>query len=168
MRVLIIYYTRTGANEKICRELQNALNCEMEQIVDRINRRGILNFFLAGRDALLKKLTKIDPIKSDPGHFDLVIVGTPLWVGTLPPATRTFLKEYKDRLKRMAAISVSAMGKGNKNALKELETASGKKVNPGLLLREKDIKTGTYKTELESFIENIQVLQKVKGDLRGN
>lgn len=167
MRLIIIYYSRTGTNQKLCQELQKALNCDMEQIIDKMDRRGIWNFILAGRDAMLKKLTQIEPLKKELSPYDLVIIGTPLWVGTLPPATRTFLRQNKDLIKRIAVISVSGMGESNRNALSIIEAEGGRKPEPILILSEKDYKQGAYRSKFEDFVRGIQVFQKLKGDLQG-
>ncbi len=91
MRALIIYYSRTGTNEKLCQELQKDLNCETEKIIDKTDRSGFWNFILAARAAMFKKPTEIEPIKKGLGFYDIIILGTPFWVGSLPPATRAAL-----------------------------------------------------------------------------
>ncbi len=167
MRPIIIYYSRTGTNEKLCQELQKALNCDMERIIDKTDRRGIWNFFLAGRDAMFKKLTQIEPLKRELNAYDLVIIGTPLWVGSLPPATRTFLRQYKTAIKRIAVISVSGMGENNRHAFAMVEAESGRKPEPALFLSEKEHRQETYRSKFENFVRGIQVFQKLKGDLQG-
>ena len=167
MRPIIIYYSRTGTNQKLCQELQKALNCDMEQIIDKTDRGGIWNYLLAGWDSFSKKLTQIEPLKKELLPYDLVIIGTPLWVSTLPPATRTFLKQNKNLIKRIAVISVSIKGKSNRNALAAIEAESGRKPEPVLLLNEKECREGTYRNKFDDFVRGIQVFQKLKGDLQG-
>ena len=167
MRPIIIYYSRTGTNQKLCQELQKTLNCDMEQIIDKKDRGGIWNYLLAGWDAFSKKLTQIEALKKELPAYDLVIIGTPLWVGTLPPATRTFLRQNKNIIKRIAVISVSMKGKSNRNALAAIEAESGRKSEPNLILGEKEYKQGIYRSKFEDFVRGIQVFQKLKGDLQG-
>jgi flavodoxin len=166
MRLLILYYTRTGHNEKLCQELQQALGCPMEKIIEPVDRSGLWKFILSGWEAVRKKTTAIAPIENDLAFYDVVILGTPFWAGNLPPATRTFLRQYKDKIKRMSAISVSGMGDKNKNALASLEAELGKNVDPYLFLSEKEFIQGTYKKDLDTLIKGIQTLRNVKGDLQ--
>jgi len=42
MKILIVYYSRTGMNEKLAKILQEKLDCEMEKIEEFEDRRGIL------------------------------------------------------------------------------------------------------------------------------
>jgi len=165
MRQLILYYSRTGSNEKLCQELQQKLGCDIEQIIDSVSRKGLLNFIKSGFAALTKKTTTIEPIKSNFAYYDLVILGTPFWVGSLPPASRTFLEQYKDKLKRLALISVSGTGTANKNTKAELEAVSGKRFEPYLSISEKQFKQKAYLSELDDFIRVLKSFKNVKGDL---
>lgn len=166
MRALILYYSRTGYNAKLCQELKASLSCDIEQIIDKTDRSGIWNYIKAGYQSWSKKTTEIEPIKGNFDYYDLIILGTPLWASAnLPPATRTFLRQYRDKIKRLAFISVSGLGQRNKRCLKDLKSESGQEVELHLLLSEAEIKSKTYTERLEAFVRNIKVLKNVKGDL---
>lgn len=167
MRPLILYYSRTGKNEKFCQQLQETLKCEMEKIIDNVNRSGFWNFILAGRDALFKKLTKINPIKNRLSNYDVIIIGTPIWMGSMPPAIRTFIRHYKNNFEKVSVVSICAMGEKNNKFLDEMKSETGKKIDPYLLLSEKEFASGIHQEKLDTFIKNIQYLQKIKGDLKG-
>ncbi|MCS7201390.1 MAG: hypothetical protein NZ841_01230 [Dictyoglomus sp.] len=36
-KVLISYYSRTGFTEKLAKRLQEELNCDIEEIIDKVN-----------------------------------------------------------------------------------------------------------------------------------
>ena len=167
MRALIVYYSKTGTNEKLCQELQKELSCDLEKITDKTDRSGFWKFILSGRDALTKKMTEIEPIQKGLEFYDIIIVGTPFWAGSLPPATRTFLAKYKDGIKRLAVASVSGNGESNKKVSSDIEAASGKKIQAFLALSDKEYKSGAYQEKFDIFINAIRTLQKVKGDLHG-
>lgn len=166
MRLLLLYYSVYGTNEKLAQELQKAIGCDMEKIIENKDRRGFWNFIMSGRDALKKNTTKIEPIKSNLTLYDVVVLGTPFWVGTLPPATRTFIRQYKDKIKRLGIISVSGNGAGNQNAIAELASESGKNIDPKMLLIQKEFKRGTYRKKFDELVKNLKTLKNVKGDLQ--
>ncbi len=76
MRQLILYYSRTNKNKRVCQDLKQALSCDMEEIVDQTDRQGIWNFIKAGFAAVTKKTTTIGPIKSNFAYYDMIILAT--------------------------------------------------------------------------------------------
>ncbi len=165
MRQLILYYSRSGKNKGVCQELQKALSCDMEEIIDRTDRQGTWNFIKAGWAAATKKTTAIEPIKSNFAYYDVIILSTPFWAGSLPPAIRAFLLQYKDMIKRLALLSISGTGQNNKNAVQELEALSNKRIEFKLVMSEKQYQQRTHRSEFEDFIRALKRLKKVKGDL---
>jgi len=107
MKVLIVFYSRTGntrrAAQAVADELR-AAGCEVavEELVDRKNRRGLRVWSAGVKDATLKHTTEIDPVGADVAAFDVVVAGTPLWAGTVVPAVRTFLKTHRDDIGQVA------------------------------------------------------------------
>lgn len=73
MKALIVYYSRTGTTKKVAGEISRLLKCDVEEIVDMKSRAGALGFVAAGKDAFLKKMTKIKGIKKNPGNYDLIV-----------------------------------------------------------------------------------------------
>ncbi|MBN2057781.1 MAG: hypothetical protein JW782_03190 [Candidatus Saganbacteria bacterium] len=165
MRPIIICYSRTGRNKKLAQQLQQILRCDMEELIDRTDRSGWWNYLLAGRDSMFKKMTTIEPEIKNLESFDIIIISTPLWVGTIPPAIRTFLRRDKQKIKRLAVISVSMNG-SQQRAIHDIENEYGNKPVAALFLSEKELKSGRHKTRFDDFVETLQALQKVKGDLQ--
>lgn len=155
MKILIVYYSRSGRNENLARVLQKKLDQSLiEEIVDQKNREGGWGIFISVFDAIFHKLTKIAVIQNDPKDFDLVVVVTPLWAGGLPPATRTYLTTNRENLKKYAFISVSGQGKDNLKAVADLEKTAHHSPSPVLLLNEKEYAEGAEK-QIEEFILNL-------------
>jgi flavodoxin len=152
MKNLIVYYSLTGKNEKVALKLKEIMNCEIEQIVEPVNRHGFLMFFKNGFDALMKKTAKIEPIKSDIKSFERVIFLTPVWAGNLPPAARSFLMENKDKLKNLVFISACGMGKKNEKLSLNVEGITNKKLEGYLFIRDNDVRNDSYIEKLKTFV----------------
>ncbi|MDH5683274.1 MAG: hypothetical protein OEZ20_02280 [candidate division WOR-3 bacterium] len=155
MKILITYYSRTGVNESVCKSLQSKLDCDIEPIIDTKNRKGLWGLLICGFDATFKKMSKIGAIEKDPGNYDLVIVSTPIWAGTITPAIRTYVFENKDKFKKVAFVSVSGSGEENKKVLPDFESLANKKVITSLLLRRWAVRKGTHQEKVESFVKEI-------------
>ncbi|MEJ5292234.1 MAG: hypothetical protein WHS82_01425 [Candidatus Methanosuratincola sp.] len=91
MKALVVYYSRTGTTRKVAEEIASLVGCDMEEIVDLKNRKGLFGFLGAGYSAFARKLTEIKAPERDPSAYDLVVVGTPIWAGNITPAVRTYL-----------------------------------------------------------------------------
>ena len=126
----------------------------IEEIIDQKNREGNWGIFISVFDAIFHKLTKIAVIQNDPKDFDLVVVVSPLWAGSLPPATRTYLMTNKENLKKYAFISVSGQGKDNLRAVADLEKTACQSPSPVLLLNEKEYAAGV-ENRIEEFVLNL-------------
>ncbi len=91
MKYIVVFFTRTNTSKRIAEKISNKLSCEVIQITDDINWKGVLGFIKAGYYSSMNKHVEIRVH----GNFDAVdeyIVVAPLWAGGLAPTARTFLK----------------------------------------------------------------------------
>jgi flavodoxin len=159
VKVLIAYYSRTGNNEKLVNELQAKLGCDVEKIVDTVDRKGLWGWLKGGYQASRKKMSRIEPTKRDPGEYGLVIIAYPLWAGRMPPPTRTYVSENKNKFNRVALVSVSGRGKGNGGAVPDFEAAVGKEPSAILMLTQLALRRGRHEEKLQQFSESILKLE---------
>jgi flavodoxin len=107
MKTLIVYYSKTGNTEKVAEELTKVLGAEIEEIIDKKNRAGLLNWFRSGRDGMKKAGTEIGESAKNPQDFDLVILGSPIWGWNMAPAVRTYVEKNRDKIKEYAFFVTS-------------------------------------------------------------
>jgi len=155
MNALVAYYSRTGNNEKLVNELEAKLGCDVEKIIDTANRKGVWGWLKSGYQASRKKMSTIEPIKKDPGSYDLVVICYPFWSGLMPPPMRTYLSENKSKFSKVALLSVSGRGRSNSKALPDFEEVIGKKSSATLVLSQLDFRRSSYKDKLQEFAESI-------------
>ena len=125
--------------EKAASEIAKELKAEIDEIVDLKDRKMMfIGFLVSGMDAAKGNLTKIK-YKKDASKFDLVIIGTPIWAGTLTPAVRTSLTRNKPK---KVAFFCTCEGDGRK-AFDEMQKL-GKKPIATLIVSKKDLKEHSY------------------------
>jgi flavodoxin len=149
-KTLVVYYSRSGKTKMAAKELAKGLDCDVENLVDNKSRKGILGYILAGRDAVTKRTTSIQPVKYDPSKYDMVVLCTPTWASNMAPAIRTYIEKYKDNLKRIAFL-VTQGGGCNGKVYENLETATGQKAVEKLDLSGKEFKEDGWKKKLKTF-----------------
>lgn len=154
MQALVVYYSRTGHTKKVGEEIAKELKCDSEELVDTVNRSGPLGWINSGRQASTKALTKLQPLQKDPSKYDIVIIGTPVWAGTMSTPIRTYVAENRDKIRKVAAF-ITLGGRGQEKTLLDLEAVGGKKPAATLVVTAKDIKAGTYADAVKKFAGEI-------------
>ncbi|WP_052125268.1 flavodoxin family protein [Thermotoga sp. Mc24] len=101
MKILVVYYTRSGHTKKVAEIIKDILKADIDEVMDRKPRKGIFGFLKAGYEATVGKTTDII-FKKDPSEYDLVVVGTPIWNGRVTPAIRTYLLKNREKIKKVA------------------------------------------------------------------
>lgn len=87
MKVLVVFYSRTGNTRALARQIAAAMNAKMEEITDRVNRNGIFGYLRSGNEAWFRQCVfQILPPSKDPGEYNLVISTDHEWPS--PPAAR--------------------------------------------------------------------------------
>ncbi|HOW60701.1 MAG TPA: flavodoxin [Candidatus Moranbacteria bacterium] len=154
MKILIIYYSRTGTTKKIALAVAKRIGAEVEEIKDTINRDGIKGYLISGRDAMQKKLTILKQSLKNPAEFDLVIIGTPIWAWSISAPVRTYITEKKNSFKKIA-IFCTMGGSGDVKVFSEIAEIIGLKPIATLALLTKDVARDKFIEKLEKFIAKI-------------
>jgi len=90
MNYKIIYFTRTGTNKKIAEKISNKLSCEIIQITDNKNWKGVFGFIKGGFYSSTNKDVDIK-IHGKINDIDEIILISPLWAGKICPAVNKFI-----------------------------------------------------------------------------
>jgi len=155
MKSLVVYYSRTGRTKKVAEAIATTLNCDIEEIIDTKDRRGLFGYLYSGRQTMKNKLTVIKDVKKNPSNYDLLIIGTPVWVRNISVPVRTYISTYKDCLSNVALFCTYG-GTGAEKALFNMEKLSGKKSVSLLDVKSKEVKEGSYIKKVKQFAENIK------------
>ena len=155
MSYLVVYYSRTGNNRTIAEAVASQLSADIDEIVDKKNRQGRLNWLLAGRDSRAGKLTEID-YQKNPQDYDTIVIGAPIWARSPIPPLRTYLKEVNLKGKRVAFFicSKTEAYKNMFHTLAEMTSDSEHICNFGI--KEERFKNEDYSADLDEFIEKIK------------
>ncbi|MFO7710637.1 MAG: flavodoxin [Candidatus Woesearchaeota archaeon] len=149
MKTLIIYFSRTETTRKVAEALAKRLKADIERITEPKDREGALGYLRSGKEASLKQLPRINPIKSNPGQYDLVIIGTPVWAFTMASPIRSFLTP--NTLKKVAFFC-TMNGSGAKRTFKDMQALAGQPIAEASFLT-KDVHKGNY--SIDEFVKAI-------------
>lgn len=104
--ILCVYYSRTGKTQRVMEEISTALDCELREIHDHVNRKGAFGALRCGLDAMRKRTHNVNRLltKRELSNYDLVILGTPVWAGRCSSVMRGFLKRRGFELRNVAYV----------------------------------------------------------------
>jgi flavodoxin len=106
LKSLVVYYTRSGNARFVAETIAAEVGADIEEVIDQKNRNGIRGYLSGGFDARREKGTEISVTTKDPGIYDLIIVGSPLWAGRATPAITTYLRKNDLSSKKVAIFFV--------------------------------------------------------------
>lgn len=154
MKTLIVFYSRSGNTRKVAQAIAAKLGADLEEIIDPKDRSGALGWMAAGKDATFKSATPIKPVEKDPGLYDRVIVGTPVWAFTMASPVRTYLTQHGKGIKQ-AAFFCTLGGSGDKRTFEDMQGLCGKEPLATAAILEKDIKKDSFGPAIETFVQKL-------------
>ncbi len=155
MKILVVYYTRTGNTKTVAEHIANELNADIEEIIDMKARTGVVGS--ASAYLRPRATTTIEEIKHNPKDYDVVIVGGPIWWFSSVPAVNTFISDYKEQINKAAFFySFDKDTRNRISAFPDMEEFLGKSPVATVSAESRTIKDGSYKKNFEDFIQNIK------------
>ena len=125
LRILIVYYSKTGNTETISNTIRKALTADFEvdvlkieivkeysDLLPHLNPRIIFDIFL-------DRKPRISSLE-DMGPYDFICVGTPNWYGRTAPPVNTFIEEMIN-IKGKKAIAFVSSGLGKESYADDLK-----------------------------------------------
>ena len=153
MKVLIVYYSRTGTTKNTSELISKKLNCDIEEIKDTKDRLGIINYIKSGKDAMTSSLTTIESIEKDPSKYDHVIIASPVWAGTIASPILTYITENKGKFHNLSFISTCKST--CEKALNDMEKITEKKPISTMFVDKNDIDS-KLDEKIDIFISGIK------------
>jgi flavodoxin len=115
MSTLVVYYSYTGNSRIVAGVLQNALKAETLELklVDDRERKGLAKYIWGGKMVASHAKPPLQPYDETAWEkYDLIVIGGPVWAGSLSPALASFLDKTKITGKRIALFCCYKGGKG--------------------------------------------------------
>ena len=128
MKAAIVYYSMLGNSELVAGKIAERLEADIIRIEPdkAYPDKGAMKFIWGGKSAVMGEKPRLKPYEFDPDKYDVVIIGFPVWAGRPAPPVRTFVEEFKERLrgKRLAAFACQS-GNGAEKAFSRLKDQIG-------------------------------------------
>lgn len=157
-KILVVHYSRTNVTGDAATVVSGHLiGCTRETIEPLKNYAGLRGFLRALMDAILKRSPPIKKSINDPSQFDVVVIGTPVWGGTMATPVKTYLAQHT--FKTVAFFSTQGGESFLGNEFVQMAAASIPAIAT-CAVSTKEVKDGRYVHKIISFVTAIQTSLK--------
>ncbi|MBN1402424.1 MAG: NAD(P)H-dependent oxidoreductase [Anaerolineae bacterium] len=104
LKKLVIYYSLEGHTRLIAKAIAAEIEAELLELRPHkeLQSRGLMRYVWGGGQVVMQRRPKLEPFSIDPGAYDLLFIGTPVWASSYAPPLRTFFSRVKLRGKAVA------------------------------------------------------------------
>lgn len=153
--ILCIYYSRTGNTENTVRDIAKALDAEVVEIHDNVERGGLIGFIKSGMHVSAKHPMHTIGFKTArPAHeYRLVIVATPIWAGRCSSPVRVFMRKHGKKFGNVCYVLTRGTSKRYEEVYEQMDLYAAKPHLEGVSLNCKGV---GYHFWLEDFITRVK------------
>ena len=166
MKDLVVYYSLEGNTEYVAEKIREKTGAELLKLVPRkaYHTKGFAKFFWGGKSAVMAEKPELEEIVIDPGDYDRIIFGFPVWAANYTPPLRTFIENYRNRIegKRFVTFACES-GSGAEKAFIKLAKSLGipEFEQTAIFIDPKARKTEGTEKQIEEFCNKLNGNQKL-------
>ncbi len=156
-RILIVSYSRTGNTRDVAAAIAQLVDADREDLVPLgASRDGLRGYMRCSLESVTGTLPALASTPHDPSSYDLVVVGTPTWNLGVSTPVRSWLRQHAKEL-RDVAFYCTCGGTGGDRVLAELQRLAGRAPRTAMILRERDLRSPRYRTEVMRFANALRI-----------
>lgn len=112
MKSAVIYYSMDGNTKYVAGKIAAELGADLIRLIPakEYPTGKIGKYFWGGKSATFGETPALEPYTFDQKQYDLIVLGTPVWAGTVTPPLRTFIRENKSEGKKIALFACCSGG----------------------------------------------------------
>jgi flavodoxin len=153
LKVLVVFYSRTGHTKKVALLINEKIGAKVQEITVFGNKKSYIWCY----QTMTKKPAIINPIDIDLTSYDLVIIGGPTWGSNVSSPIQTFLKEYNEKLKSVSVAFFCSKISSNSDILfEQMKSMSKKSPVATLDITNKKIKGQNFDKIVSEFVNKLK------------
>jgi menaquinone-dependent protoporphyrinogen IX oxidase len=153
--ILCIYYSRSGHTREAMAEIARALDAELVEIRDGVDRSGARGYLFSGMEAMRRSTRPLEPCPTARNLEDyrLVILGSPVWAGRCCSPVRSYLKRRGLELSRVAYVLTRQSSRRYEEVYEQMDQYTAAPHVLALSLRPGD---AGYEFWLDKFVQEVR------------
>lgn len=111
-KILVVYYSLEGNTELAAEDLRQITGADLEKLIPESEPDGknFSKYLVGGFTALTRYKPRIKALKHSVDDYDTIVIASPVWAGTCPPAVETFLHKEPFSGKQVEIVATSKSG----------------------------------------------------------
>ena len=159
MKALVVYYSLDGNTRAAAESAAEELGCDILALepVKPIPEKGFKKMFVGGRQATFGEKPELKKLVCDPGSYDLIILGTPVWAGKCASPVWSFIDSCAVPERIKALFTLSGGGDDSK-CVRQVEKKTGTLKARAALFDARNPKSSGNGEKLARFTETVRAL----------
>lgn len=157
MKNLVLYYSwsKMANTEKLAKYLAEKLNADLEKLVDKNEKKGVIGWIMGGKKATKKETADIEPLKADLSQYDLIAIGGPVWSWNMNPVIRAVLANNSFAGKKVV-IFCTMDGSGDERNFASMKEMLGQaEVVAEISALSKEIADNSYQARVDETVSKL-------------
>ena len=151
MKSLVVYYSRSNITKKLAENIADKLDCDIEEVIPKVNYQGKIGYARGGKDAIREKIVELETLKFNPKDYDIVYLGAPVWASKAANPIISYMKQNEGKFSDVKFF-MTAGSSGFESSFEQMEKYSKKPLKT-LALTTKEVKKDLFEDKLKSFLE---------------
>jgi flavodoxin len=154
-KILVLYSSRTGFTRAIAGDIACACGADVEAI-EVVNQRGPASGYVRSAiEAALHLETPILSARRVPSDYDIVVIGTPIWLWNVASPVRSYIKGHRRQFRRVAFFCTSG-GSGHAKVFRDLESLCGRPAVATWAVTDVDVSGEFHRDGLSEFADALK------------
>lgn len=158
MKVAVVYFSLEGNTEYVAQEIAKQMKVDIIPLIPQkpYPTGKISKFIWGGKSILFGETPKLKAYDFNVDHYDIIVIGTPVWAGTFTPPIKTFLKENNLSGKKVALYACHKGG-GTAKCFEKLEKelSTSTLIDKLSFVEPKDSKSTSDKKLIRTFSKSL-------------
>jgi flavodoxin len=163
MKVLVVYYSSSGNTQRVAQAIAQALEADVEGIQEvkptdvDLHGKGLGNFLNMGKTAfraLSDRTVGIKGLQHSTADYDLVLVGTPVYAGSLSAPVRAFLEQARGKMKAVAFFCTGD-DPANEKVFVQMQDVCGMEPQAVSPFHAPDVREGTFQPQVDTLVAQL-------------
>ncbi len=140
-QTLVVYHSRSGHTRRVAQALAGRLDADLDEILTRQPRPGSRGLLRCAIEAVFGLVPALKHQAHDPSRYRLVLIGTPVWMWSLPGPLRAWVRGHPVGDARLAFFCTMG-GNGAERVFAQLQAATGCAPDATLAVTEAQLEAG--------------------------
>ena len=125
MKAAVVFYSQSGNTRLVAEKMAQILGADLVPLTPKKKYpdSGFKKFFWGGKSAMMGEKPALEPYVFHAKLYDTVVLGTPVWAGTIAPPLRSFIAENKKALQGKAVALFACCSGGPGKAMEKAKKA---------------------------------------------